>query len=504
MPKVQTPPQSASTSPKGSPTPKSGSSTSMWRRVIITVVCGALAIFFAMNVFMALARLKSAPPRENPPPVVLKVEAFETERIPVRRFFPGFGTVQPDTQVTVSAEVSGRITEKSHLEVGVEVKGPTVETQPDGRSRRTFGDILVQIDSQVYQERVAQTEAQLRVSHARLNRLVQEKQLNEELLALQERQLALIRGELERAKELLSRGAGSQATVDQEELDFARQNETVKRLRNTIELIAPQVEELTAQTSVQESELSLARQDLEKATVRAGISGIISEVHVEQGQYVRAGDPIVELTAIDRVEVPIGLPLEDAIILGKLLGQGKRTEARLATRETDLLNPARPSRTGYISRVNPQADEKTRTVQVFVEVDNREQSTPLKPGVFVYARIDGGILDTDQGLLIPREAINGDVVFVVNRDQSASADTPLTVSPRKIRILQKLQSFALVDGEIAPGDQIVTSNLDILSAGSLLDVRQVRTLRDETARLRIPYLEFPASQATATEESGQN
>ncbi|MEW4488419.1 efflux RND transporter periplasmic adaptor subunit [Thalassoglobus sp. JC818] len=504
MPEVQTHPQPVTTSSKGSPAPKSGKPNHMWRRAIISVVCGALVIFFAMNVFMALARLKSAPPREDPPPVVLKVETFETERTPVRRFLPGFGTVQPDTQVTISAEVSGRITEKSHLEVGVEVKGPTVETLPDGRSHRTQGDVLVQIDNQVYQERVAQTEAQLRVSHARVNRLVQEKQLSEELLALQERQLALIRGELERARELLSRGAGSQATVDQEELDFARQNETVKRLRNTIDLISPQIEELSAQSSAQESELSLARQDLEKATVRAGISGIISEVHVEQGQYVRAGDPIVELTSTDRVEVPIGLPLEDAIVLGKMLSQGQRAEARLATRETDLLNPARPSWSGYISRINPQADEKTRTVQVFVEVDNREQATPLKPGVFVYARIDGGNLDTEQGLLIPREAINGETVFVVNSERSTSDDTPLTVSPRKIRILQKLQSFALVDGEISPGDQIVTSNLDILSAGSLLEVRQVRTLQDETARLRIPYLEFPNSQAAAAEESGQN
>ena len=43
----------------------------------------------------------------------------------------------------------------------------------------------------------------------------------------------------------------------------------------------------------------------------APFSGVIADVMVEQGQYVRAGEPLLRLVDPERIEVPVALGMEE-------------------------------------------------------------------------------------------------------------------------------------------------------------------------------------------------
>src|SRR6056297_2725902 len=120
----------------------------VWAQWIANIVFILLILGLGFGFFQGLAGMKTTPPREEPKPNVLRVQTYRVESAPLKRFIASFRTAQPDVTVTVSAEVSGKVTEKMDFEVGSEVKGPEIVSLPSGQSSRKLGTRLIQIDSQ--------------------------------------------------------------------------------------------------------------------------------------------------------------------------------------------------------------------------------------------------------------------------------------------------------------------------------------------------------------------
>ncbi len=464
----------------------------MWLQWGATIFAICVVLLIGVSLFWGLARMKTAPPREEPKPTILRVEAFQIEAVPLKRFIASFGTARADIEVTVSAEVSGRVTEKNGLEVGNVVRGPEIRTLANGQSSRKQGEVLVQIDPQTYRERVTQAESLLEQDRVNLSRIEKQEALNQRLLTQQRERLETITAEYERTLDLYNRQAENESIVRQKKLELEQYREALIRLENDEELLPIQREELKAQRATHQSDLKLSQLELDKATVRAPTTGALSGVFVEQGQYVRAGDPIVQITSTDRVEIPVAVTLEDAVRLGRLIEQGKIPVAQLARHEADFESSQSKTWNGYIERIDPVADAETRTVRAFVEVENAEQNQPLRPGTFTYARIEAGVIETDQGVLIPREALLDGTVFVVSENdrQGEGDNEKLSLAkPRQVTIAETYQAFALISQGLHENEQIVTTNLDIVANNSLLDVRRIRSLDDELSRVKIPYLQ---------------
>jgi RND family efflux transporter MFP subunit len=204
-----------------------------------------------------------------------------------------------------------------------------------------------------------------------------------------------------------------------------------------------------------------------------GILGLpCAEVFVEKGQFVRPGERLVRLTDLSRVEVPVALPLDDFLQLEQDLNAGRKPPVTLAPNETTaaLWN-------GAVVRAAPEADPVSRTVQVFVEVDN-DQKVPLLPGTFVHARINGQAWT--QTRLIPREAVVEGQVYVVD-DQNIARRRPVTIGRR-------LQSLAIVTDGLNAGDRVILTNLDIVEEGTQLVVQDVLNVTDELQSLRTPVI----------------
>lgn len=500
------PTASAASAPEGSRRPRRGKEFLL--RAGLSLAVGVVFLTVAVLAFNALASMKMAPPREDPAPRVLRVQTFLVEGAELQRFVAGFGTARADRETLVAAEVAGRITEADDLKVGRRVQGKRITSDAEGKSVRHDGDILVQIDPQTYEERVEQAHALLQQDESALKLQDEQHQTNLELLEQQKRRLETIQREYDRREQLLAQGAGAETELERARLELEQYRETQIRLMNAVRLHPIQRQEILSRTNSHRSELKLAEMELEKATVEAPFDGQVSEVFVDVGQYVRPGEPIARLTDVDRLEVAVPLPLHEAALIEQRLRQGDEVPVELVAREEDFADPDVRHWTGRALRLAPVADEATRTLAVYVEVNNAEQAVPLRPGAFVYARIAAERLSPAQGVLIPRDAILEGAVYLAApvAGESGTDGIRLQAQRREIRVSDTYQTFALVAEGIEDGDEVVMTNLDIIEEGVLLDIRRQATLQQEMQRTRIPYLRVlnsSSSAASSTEGGGR-
>jgi membrane fusion protein (multidrug efflux system) len=139
-----------------------------------------------------------------------------------------------------------------------------------------------------------------------------------------------------------------------------------------------------AQGEVDESETHLL-----KTKIRAPFDGILGLRQVNQGQYLDSGDPVVEITQMDPLELEFGLPqrhaadLElDQVVFGTVGRCGQRFEAR-------------------VDAIDPRVDPGTRAVRLQAVVPN--EGGRLLPGMAVRVRLVIGTIP--DAVVVPQEAI---------------------------------------------------------------------------------------------------
>lgn len=146
----------------------------------------------------------------------------------------------------------------------------------------------------------------------------------------------------------------------------------------------------------------LAKLEYDYTTIRAPISGIISERMIKVGNTIEPSTPTYRLTALEPLVAYLFVPERE---FGKI-----EPEQRV-----EIFVDALPSRrfTADVTRISPTVDPETGTFKVTIEVTDDEGM--LKPGMF--GRFSIVYDDQIDQLLVPRNAVleteAGDSVFVV-------------------------------------------------------------------------------------------
>jgi RND family efflux transporter MFP subunit len=438
-----------------------------------SIAYSVLAVSVGIACMSGLAAMKQLPPKLDPVVSTFNVQVFEVQPADLQEIIIGYGTVRAEHDVTVSAQVTGQVaTISQYLKVGESVEGPSftfIQNDKTFGSQESSGDELVWIDRKVYVEHQAAADTAVAEAEAEQASLKQEETNNTRLLnkATADYQIAL--REHKKAIELEADGSITQSQLAKSELDLQRYQQAKILYQNTHDLFPKKRDQLAKRIERLNGELKLATIEVDRTIVRPPFSGILSEVMTEKGQYVTAGAPLFRVTNVDKVEIAIPLHAEEFLKVATLIDAEKQPLVRLAENESA---PARW--TGRVVRIAPEADSVTRTLAVYVEVDNTKQSVPLLPGTFVQARIDGPILEN--AVVVPRDAILG---FERNQGSVlvAKSETPVR---QTIQISRRIEGLALVEGLVA-GDQVVMSNLDVLTADSKIVVQQIFTLEQELA-----------------------
>ena len=171
-----------------------------------------------------------------------------------------------------------------------------------------------------------------------------------------------------------------------------------------------------AQLAGARAQLANAQEQLSRTTVRAPISGIVSDRPVSAGDVVQPGAAL--FTVVD----PASMRLEGTVPAQEL------TAVRVGA-------PVRFTVTGYpgqtfrgtIRRINPAADPATRQVPVYVTIPNDEGR--LVAGLFAEGRVEA---EARQAIVVPASAVDerGVQPTVLKVDGGVARRAPVTLGLR--------------------------------------------------------------------------
>lgn len=125
-------------------------------------------------------------------------------------------------------------------------------------------------------------------------------------------------------------------------------------------------------------------------TIFAPQTGVVDNLNIREGFFIKPGDPIMSIGTLDQVWVAVEIFERQAFQV---------TRGLPVTMSLDYL-PGKEWQ-GHVDYVYPTLDAKTRTVKVRLRFNNEDQS--LKPNMFAQIIIQAN--SPEDSLLVPREAV---------------------------------------------------------------------------------------------------
>ena len=335
------------------------------------------------------------------------------------------GTLQPEDQVDVGAEISGRLD----------------RVAVDFNDKVTKGQVLAVINTDQIRAQLAQAQASLGSAKAAV--MTYEATVKE------------THEKRDRAEGLFARMIVSQQDFQTAEADYQRAIASVAKAKADVE---------NATALVQMYQTSL-----DKAAVRSPIDGIVLDRKVQQGQTVASQfqTPVLFTLASDLSRMKLEVDIDEADI-------GQVREGQPATFTVDAYPQRRFDAKLTSVRNAPKTTNGVVTYQGVLQVDNGEGL--LRPGLT--ATVDILVAQAEDTLLVP----NGALRFTPpGGDSSAPAFVPSTTGelvgrvwvmengvpvPRDLRIGRNDgRNTQILSGDLMPGDDVIVDTATTRRAG---------------------------------------
>lgn len=199
------------------------------------------------------------------------------------------GLVVPFRQITLAAQVSGRILSKSpQCQIGRVVKA---------------GDLLVTIDPKDSALEIRRLKEELRQADASIGELDAELNSVENQIVAAREELKIEQRQLSRIVSLLDRRAGSETEADAARRAELMTRKTLQTLLDEEQLIQRRRIRLESAKALGQANLERAELELSRTQIRSPIDAIVVADNVEQDGYVQVGTAVVTLQESDRLDV---------------------------------------------------------------------------------------------------------------------------------------------------------------------------------------------------------
>lgn len=405
-----------------------------------------------------------------------------------------------------SAEFVGTLDSQAGVSLQPEADGRVVQVFVSSGDSVVAGDPIMQLSPQRsqsdYNAALASVSAARSARDGASARLRAAEERKTELLAdleLQERDYG-------RTESLVERGA-----LPQEDLDNVTRDRTVAE-----SALSSALEEITAlEASLANAEATLDQtnananaieQNLIDTTVTSPISGIVGDIPIKLGDYVRAGDQLATITQNQDLDLEVAVPINQA----QQLRIGLPVELSLFGQDDVIA-------TGNIRFVSPTTDPQTQTILAKARFSQPE--IPLQDEQRLEVRI---IWDERPGILVPTTAISriGGETFVFvpgepeppaegedaaqgsapqppgSQNSNAQEGPPPMVAKLKPVTLGPLQGndYQVLEG-LTAGDTVITSGLLNLRDGVPIMEQQENQEAQSGA-------EQPGSEQSGSKQSG--
>ena len=217
------------------------------------------------------------------------------------------GTVVPFRQVTIGAEVAGRVVLKTdQCRIGRYVNR---------------GDLLLKLNPKDYELEVERITSLKESEYAQQRELEQEISNIKRSLALAEEELQLQEKELARIASL-PEGFASDTERDQAQRQRIASANQVVTFQNQLQLLQTRRTRIELAERLAETQLAQANVNLERSEIRSPISGVIINETVQEDSYVQRGDKLCIIEDTERVEVSCNLRTDQLLLILDQLSDG--------------------------------------------------------------------------------------------------------------------------------------------------------------------------------------
>lgn len=284
------------------------------------------------------------------PPAVEAPDAA-AQAAPVMQINPSeISTIEPQTLVQ-TVKVTGSLEPQQQTQLASQVSGRVVAVMARPGDAVREGDVLLQLDTESLRIQLDQQTSTAEATRA---------------------QLVLAESQLLRTTDLIERGLASSSALEQAQ-------SSANALRANLAALQGQVE--------------AARIGVQNATLKAPMDGIISERNVGPGQTVQQGTTLFNIVDLTTLELNAAAPVGSSALL---------TKGQAVTVTVEGL----PNQTfdGVVDRINPIAVSGTRTIPVYIALENTEGL--LRGGMFATGQIV--VASRPDALAVPQTALRED------------------------------------------------------------------------------------------------
>jgi multidrug resistance efflux pump len=434
------------------------------RWVLPLVILGA-----AIGGFMALGGPKPPPRKAVEAPTAMPVRTASLEAGNGRIEIEADGVVVPLREITLAAEVSGRVLRKT-------------EACNEGQSV-TRGMLLFEIDPRDYELDVDRLEREVSQARLAIEEIDEEIVQNAGSLDLARRQVELAKREVARLDTLKAGRIITESEHDRALRDELTAANVLTAQEGQKRVLVKRRSRLVEAESLASTMLDKAKLDLSRTRITAPTDGMVVEDKVEQESFVAKGTPVVMIEDTSAAEVKTSLRMDE---VARVWG-GRKAATEGGGEGRDI--PESPAKVvfsigdrryewdGVLSRYEGKGlDEKTRTLPCRVRVPEPRRvraidryGAPLATlpadaprsllrGMFVEVWLQ---VDVPRPLVsVPEEAVRPSGEVFVMRDGRL-----IVLHPRPFHAAAGRVVFDQEESGLEPSDRIVVSQLANPRAG---------------------------------------
>lgn len=233
--------------------------------------------------------------------------------------------------------------------------------------------------------------------------------------------------------------------IAQAEANVAEANSQLQELLNGTR--QEEIDQAEAEVAAAIANVQSYQVQLQDKVITAPFAGVMGDVLVKTGDYVKNGDVIGKLTQNQALELRLPVPLE------------KKAQLRMGLPVRILTSDGKPLTTGQISFIAPSVND-SQTILAKASVNNNQGQ--LKDGQFVKAEI---IWSQKQSVVVPMTAVRfqGEqkIVFLA---EGSGENMQAKEQEIKLGLIQGEQAEVLEN--LTVGQKLITSGLQRLKDGA--------------------------------------
>ena len=448
-----------------------------WLKAVVRWLLPVVILAAAVAVFMALGGPKPPPrkPVEAPAAVPVRTAAVAAGEGSIE--IEADGIVVPLREVTLAAEVPGRVLRKSEV---------CNEGQLVSR-----GTVLLEIDPRDYELDVERLGREVQQARLAIEEIDEEIVQNATAVDLARRQVDLARREVTRLDGLKAGRIVTESEHDRAVREELNVSNNLSLQEGQKRILVKRRQRLIEAESLAATMLEKAKLDLSRTRIVAPADGMVIEDKVEQDSFVAKGTPLVVIEDTSAAEVKTSLRMDE---VARVWGGGKARSAgaggghevpEVPAKVVFAIADRRYEWDGVLSRQEGRGlDEKTRTLPCRVRVPSPTQvraldryGAPLPHlpadaprtllrGMFVEVWLR---VDSSRPLVsVPQEAVRPSGDLFVLREGHLVILRPRPFHVAAGRIIFDLEESGLLESDRVVVSQIVSprEGMQLVEAGS--------------------------------------